>query len=77
MNDLSKFKAIASDENNAFKIDDYKGLTGILEKFQTRIFKIEGDVYYSFCLFVSLYNVSVTTTPQLLLLFFLKKCFCI
>lgn len=48
VNDLSKFKAIASDENNAFKIDDYRGLTGILEKFQTRIFKIEGDVYYSF-----------------------------
>ncbi|KAM3624674.1 uncharacterized protein V6R79_026459 [Siganus canaliculatus] len=42
---LAKFRAIASEpkDQNAFKIDNYNGLTGILDNFQKRIFKIEGS----------------------------------
>ncbi|XP_060942973.1 integrin alpha-M-like [Limanda limanda] len=42
---LEKFTAIASKpaEDYAFKIENYNGLKGILEKFQKRIFKMEGS----------------------------------
>ncbi|XP_071359889.1 integrin alpha-M [Trachinotus anak] len=42
---LDKFRAIASEptEKYAFKIENYDGLTGILENFQKRIFKMEGS----------------------------------
>nr|XP_019939706.1 PREDICTED: integrin alpha-M-like [Paralichthys olivaceus] len=42
---LEKFTAIASQPTDkyAFKIEDYNGLTGILETFQKRIFKMEGS----------------------------------
>ncbi|XP_008292527.1 integrin alpha-X [Stegastes partitus] len=41
---LDKFRAIASEpkDKNAFKIEDYNGLTGVLETFQNSIFNIEG-----------------------------------
>ncbi|XP_022049037.1 integrin alpha-D [Acanthochromis polyacanthus] len=41
---LDKFRAIASEpkEKNAFKIEDYDGLTGVLENFQIKIFNMEG-----------------------------------
>lgn len=47
--DLEKFEDIASKpkEQHAFKIENYKGLPGILENFQKRIFKIEGEEYSS------------------------------
>lgn len=43
---IEKFRAIASEpkDQNAFKIEKYDGLTGILENFQNKIFKMEGDV---------------------------------
>lgn len=43
--DITKFRAIASEpkDKNAFKIENYGNLTGILENFQKRIFKMEGD----------------------------------
>ncbi|XP_054460569.1 integrin alpha-D [Anoplopoma fimbria] len=43
--DLQKFKAIASEpkEKNAFKIENYNGLKGVLENFQKKIFKMEGS----------------------------------
>lgn len=46
MKKLDKVKPIASEpkDKNAFKIDDYNGLTGILDNFQNRIFTMEGDV---------------------------------
>ncbi|XP_070684031.1 integrin alpha-X [Pempheris klunzingeri] len=42
---LDKFRAIASEpkDKNAFKIENYDGLTGILENFQKKIFKMEGS----------------------------------
>ncbi|XP_040002025.1 integrin alpha-D [Xiphias gladius] len=42
---LDKFMAIASQpaDKYAFKIEDYNGLTGILENFQKKIFKMEGS----------------------------------
>ncbi|XP_034438382.1 integrin alpha-M-like [Hippoglossus hippoglossus] len=42
---LDKFTAIASKpaDQYAFKIENYNGLKGILEKFQKRIFKMEGS----------------------------------
>ncbi|CAK6975744.1 integrin alpha-D [Scomber scombrus] len=42
---LDKVKTIASEpkDQNAFKIDDYSGLTGILFNFQKRIFTTEGS----------------------------------
>ncbi|XP_056891585.1 integrin alpha-D isoform X1 [Takifugu flavidus] len=42
--DITKFRAIASEpkDKNAFKIEKYGNLTGILENFQKRIFKMEG-----------------------------------
>ncbi|XP_076583745.1 integrin alpha-L-like [Chaetodon auriga] len=42
---LDKFKAIASEpkEKNAFKIENYDGLTGVLENFQNKIFTMEGS----------------------------------
>lgn len=44
--ELEKFRVIASEpkDKNTFKIEDYDGLAGILENFQKKIFKIEGDV---------------------------------
>ncbi|XP_037617269.1 integrin alpha-D isoform X1 [Sebastes umbrosus] len=43
--DLKKFKAIASEpkDKNAFKIENYDGLTGVLENFQKKIFNMEGS----------------------------------
>ncbi|XP_029948934.1 integrin alpha-M isoform X2 [Salarias fasciatus] len=43
--DLSKFKAIASEpkDQNSFKIENYDGLTGVLENFQKKIFNMEGS----------------------------------
>uniref|UniRef100_A0A668T3W8 VWFA domain-containing protein n=1 Tax=Oreochromis aureus TaxID=47969 RepID=A0A668T3W8_OREAU len=42
---LDKFRAIASEpkHRNAFKIEDYDGLTGVLENLQEKIFTVEGD----------------------------------
>ncbi|KAM9857426.1 integrin alpha-L [Aulostomus maculatus] len=42
---LDKVKTIASEpkENNTFRIENYNGLTGILENFQENIFKMEGS----------------------------------
>lgn len=42
---MDRFKAMASEpkDKNAFKIENYDGLTGILENFQKKIFKMEGD----------------------------------
>uniref|UniRef100_A0A8P4GC93 VWFA domain-containing protein n=1 Tax=Dicentrarchus labrax TaxID=13489 RepID=A0A8P4GC93_DICLA len=42
---LAKFKAIASEpkDKNAFKIQNYDGLTGVLENFQKKIFQMEGS----------------------------------
>ncbi|XP_077427955.1 integrin alpha-M [Vanacampus margaritifer] len=42
---LDQVKTIASDpkDNYAFKIENYEGLTGLLENFQKHIFNIEGD----------------------------------
>ncbi|TKS69297.1 Integrin alpha-L CD11 antigen-like family member A [Collichthys lucidus] len=42
---LDKFRDFASKpkDQNAFKIENYEGLTGILEDFQKKIFKIEGS----------------------------------
>uniref|UniRef100_A0A669CPS3 Integrin alpha-L n=1 Tax=Oreochromis niloticus TaxID=8128 RepID=A0A669CPS3_ORENI len=42
---LDKFRAIASEpkDKNAFKIENYDGLTGVLENFQKRIFVVEGS----------------------------------
>ncbi|XP_059199834.1 integrin alpha-M-like [Centropristis striata] len=42
---LDKFRAIASDpkDKNAFKIQNYDGLTGVLGNFQNKIFKMEGS----------------------------------
>ncbi|XP_071396311.1 integrin alpha-L-like [Centroberyx affinis] len=42
---LDKLRLIASEpkDNNTFKIEDYNGLTGILENFEKKIFKIEGS----------------------------------
>ncbi|XP_076583441.1 integrin alpha-M-like [Chaetodon auriga] len=42
---LDKFKAIASEpkDKNAFKIENYDGLTGVLENFQNKIFTMEGS----------------------------------
>ncbi|XP_061536738.1 integrin alpha-D isoform X2 [Phycodurus eques] len=42
---LNEVKTIASDPKDkyAFKIENYEGLTGLLENFQKYIFKIEGD----------------------------------
>ncbi|XP_053190826.1 integrin alpha-D [Scomber japonicus] len=42
---LDKVKTIASEpkDKNAFKIDNYAGLTGILDNFQKRIFTTEGS----------------------------------
>lgn len=48
---LEKFKDIASEpkDKNIFKIENYNGLTGILENFQKKIFSMEGEVeLYSF-----------------------------
>ncbi|KAF7666949.1 hypothetical protein LDENG_00083350 [Lucifuga dentata] len=44
VNNLDKLQLIASDpkHNNSFLIQDYNGLTGILENFQKKIFKTEG-----------------------------------
>uniref|UniRef100_A0A3Q1BMF0 VWFA domain-containing protein n=1 Tax=Amphiprion ocellaris TaxID=80972 RepID=A0A3Q1BMF0_AMPOC len=41
---LDKFRAIASEpkDKNAFKIENYDGLTGVLENFQIKIFNMEG-----------------------------------
>lgn len=46
---MDKFRDIASEpkDKNAFKIENYNGLTGILENFQKKIFKMEGDVLFS------------------------------
>ncbi|XP_030280862.1 integrin alpha-L-like isoform X2 [Sparus aurata] len=43
--ELEKFKAIASEpkDKNIFKIENYNGLTGILENFQIKIFSMEGS----------------------------------
>ncbi|XP_041640847.1 integrin alpha-D [Cheilinus undulatus] len=43
--ELDKFRAIASEpkDKNAFKIENYDGLTGILENFQKKVFKLEGS----------------------------------
>lgn len=51
---LDRLSAIASHPKaqNAFKIQNYHGLTGILENFQNRIFKMEGDVWLFIYLFV-------------------------
>ncbi|XP_037328342.2 integrin alpha-D [Pungitius pungitius] len=45
VNDLDKFKAIASEptEKYAFKIENYNGLKGVLEDFQKKIFTMEGS----------------------------------
>ncbi|KAL3995846.1 helicase required for RNAi-mediated heterochromatin assembly 1 [Sarotherodon galilaeus] len=42
---LDKFRAIASEpkNKNAFKIEDYDGLTGVLANFQKKIFVMEGS----------------------------------
>ncbi|XP_071772136.2 integrin alpha-X [Centroberyx gerrardi] len=42
---LDKLRLIASEpkDNNTFKIQNYNGLTGILENFEKKIFKIEGS----------------------------------
>uniref|UniRef100_A0A8P4K5A7 VWFA domain-containing protein n=1 Tax=Dicentrarchus labrax TaxID=13489 RepID=A0A8P4K5A7_DICLA len=42
---LAKFKAIASEpkDKNAFKIQNYDGLTGVLQNFQKKIFQMEGS----------------------------------
>ncbi|XP_036940730.1 integrin alpha-L-like isoform X2 [Acanthopagrus latus] len=42
---LEKFKDIASEpkDKNIFKIENYNGLTGILENFQKKIFSMEGS----------------------------------
>ncbi|XP_019121695.1 integrin alpha-L [Larimichthys crocea] len=42
---MDKFRLIASEpkDQNAFKIENYEGLTGILEDFQKKIFKMEGS----------------------------------
>ncbi|CAJ1053080.1 LOW QUALITY PROTEIN: integrin alpha-M [Xyrichtys novacula] len=42
---LEKFTAIASEpkDKNAFKIENYDGLTGILENFQKKVFSLEGS----------------------------------
>ncbi|XP_030582374.1 LOW QUALITY PROTEIN: integrin alpha-L-like [Archocentrus centrarchus] len=42
---LDKFRAIASEpkDKNAFKIENYDGLTEVLENFQKKIFAIEGS----------------------------------
>ncbi|KAM3864688.1 integrin alpha-L [Diretmus argenteus] len=42
---LNKLRAIASEpkDNNTFLIQDYNGLTGILENFEKKIFNIEGS----------------------------------
>ncbi|KAL1006020.1 hypothetical protein UPYG_G00066870 [Umbra pygmaea] len=43
--DLGKLKTLASDpqDSNTFDIQEYNGLTGILDKFQKKIFSIEGS----------------------------------
>ncbi|XP_028264897.1 integrin alpha-M [Parambassis ranga] len=41
---LKRFETIASKPENAFKIENYDGLTGVLENFQKKIFKMEGVV---------------------------------
>ncbi|KAL3067537.1 hypothetical protein OYC64_017292 [Pagothenia borchgrevinki] len=43
--DLEKFRAIASKpkDKNAFKIENYDGLKGVLENFQKKIFQMEGS----------------------------------
>ncbi|KAK5866566.1 hypothetical protein PBY51_020749 [Eleginops maclovinus] len=43
--DLDKFQKIASEpkEKYAFKIENYDGLKGVLEKFQKKIFQMEGS----------------------------------
>lgn len=43
---LDKFRAIASEpkDKNAFKIENYDGLTGVLENFQKDVFVMEGGV---------------------------------
>lgn len=43
---MKKFEDIVSEPKDqyAFKIEQYNGLTGILENFQNRIFNMEGDV---------------------------------
>nr|XP_046258402.1 integrin alpha-D [Scatophagus argus] len=42
---LDKFRAIASrpKDKNAFKIENYDGLAGVLQSFQNKIFKMEGS----------------------------------
>ncbi|XP_010782102.1 integrin alpha-M [Notothenia coriiceps] len=42
---LEKFRAIASEpkDKNAFKIENYDGLKGVLESFQKKIFQMEGS----------------------------------
>lgn len=47
---LERFRAIASEpkDKNAFKIENYNGLKGVLENFQKKIFKVEGDVNFLF-----------------------------
>ncbi|KAI4832766.1 hypothetical protein KUCAC02_015715 [Chaenocephalus aceratus] len=42
---LEKFRAIASEpkDKNAFKIENYDGLKGVLENFQKKIFQMEGS----------------------------------
>uniref|UniRef100_A0AAX7SLS8 VWFA domain-containing protein n=1 Tax=Astatotilapia calliptera TaxID=8154 RepID=A0AAX7SLS8_ASTCA len=42
---LDKFRAIASEpkDKNAFKIENYDGLKGVLENFQKKIFAVEGS----------------------------------
>ncbi|XP_053711012.1 integrin alpha-M-like isoform X2 [Synchiropus splendidus] len=42
---MDKIQEIASHpkKNNTFKIEDYNGLTGILENFQTHLFSVEGS----------------------------------
>lgn len=47
---FDKLKTIASEpkNNNVFKIENYDGLTGILESLQKQIFAIEGDLFSLF-----------------------------
>uniref|UniRef100_A0A8D3AGY5 VWFA domain-containing protein n=1 Tax=Scophthalmus maximus TaxID=52904 RepID=A0A8D3AGY5_SCOMX len=54
---MDKFKNIASEPTDkyAFKIENYNGLTGILQEFQKKIFKMEGDVQ----LFSSLFDTLI------------------
>lgn len=50
---LEKFRAIASEpkDKNAFKIENYDGLKGVLENFQKKIFQMEGE--FQLCIFLT------------------------